>query len=54
MQGDHDNSRKAYDAFFTTWKDADPNIPILRQAKVEYKKLNAISSAATSAARKGQ
>ena len=53
-QGDHDNSRKAYDAFFTTWKDADPNIPILRQAKVEYKKLTATASAATSAARKGQ
>jgi len=27
-QGDRDNSRKAYDAFFTTWKDADPTIPI--------------------------
>jgi eukaryotic-like serine/threonine-protein kinase len=54
MQGDREKSRRAYDDFFTTWKDADPNIPILRQAKVEYKKLNAISSAATSAARKGQ
>ena len=25
-QGDRENSRKAYDAFFTTWKDADPNM----------------------------
>jgi len=39
MQGDHEKTRKAYDDFFTTWKDADPNIPILRQAKAEYKKL---------------
>ena len=54
MQGDLEKSRKAYDVFFTTWKDADPDIPILRQAKAEYKKLNATSSAATSAARKGQ
>jgi DNA-binding winged helix-turn-helix (wHTH) protein/tetratricopeptide (TPR) repeat protein len=38
-QGDRDESRKAYDDFFTTWKDADPAIPILRQAKVEYGKL---------------
>ena len=41
MQGDRENSRKAYDDFFTTWKDADPDIPILRQAKAEYKRLSA-------------
>jgi eukaryotic-like serine/threonine-protein kinase len=39
-QGDRDNSRKAYDAFFTTWKDADPAIPIYNQAKTEYAKLH--------------
>lgn len=38
-QGDGEKSRKAYDDFFTMWKDADPEIPILRQAKAEYKKL---------------
>jgi eukaryotic-like serine/threonine-protein kinase len=38
-QGDSENSRKAYDDFFATWKDADPNIPILKQAKAEYAKL---------------
>jgi eukaryotic-like serine/threonine-protein kinase len=54
MQGDREKSRKAYDDFFTTWKDADPSIPILRQAKAEYKKLTATPSAAASAARKGQ
>lgn len=37
MQGDREDSRKAYDDFFTTWKNADPDIPILRQAKAEYK-----------------
>jgi hypothetical protein len=25
--------------FFTPWKDADPDIPILKQAKAEYAKL---------------
>lgn len=49
MQGDRELSRKAYDIFFTTWKDADPDIPILRQAKVEYKKLTATGSAVASA-----
>jgi eukaryotic-like serine/threonine-protein kinase len=44
-QGDRDLSSKAYDDFFTTWKDADPDIPILRQAKAEYKKLTANASA---------
>jgi len=39
LQGDKDESRKAYDVFFSTWKDADPDIPILKQAKVEYAKL---------------
>jgi predicted Zn-dependent protease len=38
-QGDRENSRKAYDDFLATWKDADPNIPILKQAKSEYAKL---------------
>jgi eukaryotic-like serine/threonine-protein kinase len=46
MQGDRDLSRKAYDEFFTTWKDADPDIPILRQANAEYKKITTTPSAA--------
>ena len=53
-EGDHENSRKAYDDFFTTWKDADPDIPILRQAKAEYKKLTPTASAATSTSGKKQ
>ncbi len=47
-QGDRDISRKAYDKFFTMWKDADSDIPILRQAKTEYKKLTATTSVAAS------
>src|SRR5690242_5554854 len=29
----------AYKDFFTLWTDADPDIPILKQAKAEYAKL---------------
>ena len=29
----------AYEDFFTLWKDADPDVPILKQAKAEYTKL---------------
>ncbi len=32
-------ARSAYNEFLTLWKDADPNIPILQQAKAEYAKL---------------
>ena len=32
-------SRAAYEVFFAEWKNADPDIPILKQAKVEYAKL---------------
>jgi len=54
MQGNRENSRKAYDDFFTTWKDSDPDTPILRQAKAEYKKLTATASVAASASGKEQ
>jgi tetratricopeptide (TPR) repeat protein len=54
MQGDLDLSRKAYDDFFATWKDADPGIPILLQAKAEYKKLTTTPAAAISASVKKQ
>ena len=33
------NARVAYQDFFALWKDADPDIPILKQAKAEYAKL---------------
>jgi tetratricopeptide (TPR) repeat protein len=39
LQGQRDKSRAAYQQFFTLWKDADPDIPILQQAKAEYARL---------------
>jgi DNA-binding winged helix-turn-helix (wHTH) protein/tetratricopeptide (TPR) repeat protein len=39
MQGDTANARAAYNNFLTLWKDADPNIPVLKQAKAEFAKL---------------
>jgi hypothetical protein len=33
------SARAAYQDFVTLWKDADPDILILRQAKAEYAKL---------------
>ena len=32
-------SRTVYQDFLALWKDADPDIPILKQAKTEYAKL---------------
>jgi DNA-binding winged helix-turn-helix (wHTH) protein/tetratricopeptide (TPR) repeat protein len=51
-QGDREKSRKAYDDFFATWKDADPDIPVLRQAKAEYKKITTTPSVAALASTK--
>src|SRR5664280_3909506 len=34
-----DKARAAYQDFLTLWKDADPDVPILIQAKAEYAKL---------------
>ena len=39
MQGDTAKARAAYQDFLTLWKDADPDIPILKKAKAEYAKL---------------
>ena len=39
MQGDVAKARAAYHNFFVLWKDADTDIPILKQAKAEYAKL---------------
>ena len=37
--GDSAKARTAYQDFFTLWKDADGEIPILKSAKAEYAKL---------------
>ncbi|PYX67995.1 MAG: hypothetical protein DMG72_23955, partial [Acidobacteria bacterium] len=39
LQGDTTKARAAYQDFLALWKDADPDIPILKQAKAEYAKL---------------
>jgi DNA-binding winged helix-turn-helix (wHTH) protein/tetratricopeptide (TPR) repeat protein len=39
MQGDTTKARAAYQDFLTIWKDADPDLPILIQAKAEYPRL---------------
>jgi tetratricopeptide (TPR) repeat protein len=39
LAGDNAKARAAYQDFFTLWKDADPDIPILREAKSESDKL---------------
>jgi predicted Zn-dependent protease len=44
LQGDVAGARTAYREFLTLWKDADPDIPILQQAKAEYAKLEESSA----------
>ena len=39
LSGDKTKAKAAYQDFLTLWKDADPDIPILQQANVEYAKL---------------
>jgi len=39
VRGDAGKARIAYQDFLTLWKDADSDIPILKQAKAEYAKL---------------
>ena len=39
LEGNISAARSAYQDFFALWKDADPDIPILKQAKAEYAKL---------------
>ena len=39
LSGDMAKAKAAYQDFLTLWKDADPDIPIYKQAKAEYAKL---------------
>jgi eukaryotic-like serine/threonine-protein kinase len=39
LAGDAAKAKTAYQDFFALWKDADPDIPILKEAKAEYAKL---------------
>jgi eukaryotic-like serine/threonine-protein kinase len=40
LQGDTVRARAAYQDFLTLWKEADPDIPVLQQAKAEFAKLH--------------
>jgi tetratricopeptide (TPR) repeat protein len=39
MSGERVQAKGDYEEFFALWKDADPDIPIMKQAKAEYAKL---------------
>jgi tetratricopeptide (TPR) repeat protein len=39
LSGDKTKAQSAYQDFLSLWKDADPDIPILKKAKAEYAKL---------------
>jgi serine/threonine protein kinase/tetratricopeptide (TPR) repeat protein len=39
LQGETAKARTAYQDFFAGWKDADPDVPVLKTAKAEYEKL---------------
>ena len=39
LQGDEARGRVEYQEFLTLWKDADSDIPVLKQSKAEYEKL---------------
>ncbi len=40
LAGNEAGARRTYQDFLAHWKDADPDIPILQQARAEYAKLN--------------
>jgi tetratricopeptide (TPR) repeat protein len=39
VSGDMTKAKSAYQGFLTLWKDADADLPVLRQARAEYAKL---------------
>ena len=39
LSGDKTKAKSAYQDFFSLWQDADPDIPIFKQAKAEYAKM---------------
>jgi Tfp pilus assembly protein PilF len=40
LSGDKTKAKSAYQDFLTLWKDADPDIPILKQAQAEHANVN--------------
>jgi tetratricopeptide (TPR) repeat protein len=39
LMGDQRRAKAAYEEFLTFWKEADPDLPVLQQAKAEYGQL---------------
>jgi eukaryotic-like serine/threonine-protein kinase len=39
LMGDNAGARESYEEFLNNWKDADPDLPVYRQAKSEYAQL---------------
>jgi len=39
LAGEGTQARDAYEKFFALWQNADPDLPVLRQAHAEYAKL---------------
>ena len=39
MSGDKIKAKAAYEAFLAVWREADPDVPVLKSAKAEYAKL---------------
>jgi eukaryotic-like serine/threonine-protein kinase len=44
LMGDNASARESYEEFVNIWKDADPDLPIYRQAKAEYAQLTNIGN----------
>jgi hypothetical protein len=44
LSGDAAAARKHYQDLLALWKDADPDIPILQEAKVEYEALTRLTT----------
>jgi tetratricopeptide (TPR) repeat protein len=44
MMGDNVSARESYEEFLSIWKDADPDLPVYRQAKDEYAQLKNLSN----------
>ncbi len=40
MSGDRVSAQSSYKDFLNLWKDADQDVPIYKQARAEYAKLN--------------
>jgi len=47
LGGDTTRALKAYQDFLALWKDADPDIPILQEAKSDYARLQRLKASAS-------